>query len=152
VNWGWFVESAGILAVKGEELLRSTGLCLVGTIRADGWPRISPCEVILDEGELMLGMMWRSRKALDLLRDPRLVVHSAQCDPKASHGDFKVYGRAREIPDDGIDPTRPRPSHLFAVEIESAGYISFGRDREVMRWDVERGLERIRHPNEPGAS
>jgi hypothetical protein len=66
-------------------------------------------------------------------------------------GRLKVYGRAREIPDDGIDPTRPRPSHLFAVEIESAGYISFGRDREVMRWDVERGLERIRHPNEPGA-
>jgi hypothetical protein len=103
--------------------------------------------VILEEGELMLGMMWHSRKAMDLRRDPRLAVHSAQCDPEASKGDFKVYGRAREIPDDGTDPTRPRPSHLFAVDIESAGLISFGKERIVMRWDARRGLERIPHPS-----
>jgi hypothetical protein len=147
VNWTEFAESAHELAARGEELLRSSGLCLVGTIRADGSPRISPCEVILEEGELMLGMMWHSRKAMDLRRDPRLIVHSAQCDPQASNGDFKVYGRAREIPDDGTDPTRPRPSHLFAVNIESAGFISFGKERIVMRWHTRRGLERIPHPS-----
>jgi hypothetical protein len=65
------MESGGGLATRGNELLRTTGLCLVGTIRADGWPRISPGEVILEEGELMLATHWHSRKALDLLRDPR---------------------------------------------------------------------------------
>jgi hypothetical protein len=146
VNWNEFKGSAGELAVRGEELLRSTGLCLVGTIRADGSPRISPCEVILEDGELMLGMMWQSLKAQDLLRDPRLVVHSTQCDREAGNGDFKLYGRAKEIPDDGIDPTRPRPSHLFAVDIESAGFISFGAHRSAIRWDVRRGLGHIPHP------
>jgi hypothetical protein len=147
VNWTEFTKAAPELAERGEKLLRSAGVCLVGTLRADGWPRISPCEVILEEGELMLGMMWQSRKAKDLLRDPRLVVHSAQCDPQAGNGDFKLYGRAQEIPDDGTDPTRPRPSHLFAVDIESAGYISFGDDRTVLRWASARGLERFPHPS-----
>jgi hypothetical protein len=73
-------------------------------------------------------------------------VHSAQCDRERTNGDFKLYGRANEIPDDGTDPTRPRPSHLFAIDIESAGYISFGDDRTAMRWDIRRGFERIPHP------
>jgi hypothetical protein len=148
VRWIEFAESAPDLAYRGEELFRATGMCLVGTLRADGSPRISPCEVILEEGELMLGMMWRSRKALDLQRDPRLAIHSVQCDKEAAGGDFKVYGRANEIPDDGTDPTRPRPSHLFAVDIDSAGYISFGEKRTVMRWDARGGLARIAHPSE----
>jgi hypothetical protein len=53
---------------------------LLGTIRADGWARISPCEAYLVDGDLMLGMMWRSRKALDLLRDPRLTIVTPQAD------------------------------------------------------------------------
>lgn len=147
VKWIEFADAAPELAARGEKLFRSAGMCLVGTLRADGSPRISPCEVILAEGELMLGMMWRSRKALDLVRDPRLAVHSVP-EKDASGGDFKIYGRANEIPDDGTDPTRPRPSHLFAVDIDSAAYINFGKDRTVMRWDAERGLARIRHPHD----
>ena len=147
MNWSDFRMSAPELAERGEALLRSTGLCLVGTSRADGWPRISPCELILEERELLLGMMWRSRKALDLQRDPRLTVHSAQCDREAGEGDFKIYGRAREIPDDGTDPTRPRPSHLFAVDVERAAFIRFGKHATVMRWDARRGLERLPHPS-----
>ena len=49
---------------------------MLGTLRADGSPRISPCEVDLVDGRLCFGMMWQSHKALDLLRDPRLAVHS----------------------------------------------------------------------------
>ncbi len=108
VKWIEFADAAPELAARGEKLFRSAVMCLVGTLRADGSPRISPCEVILAEGELMLGMMWRSRKALDLMRDPRLAVHSVP-EKGASGGDFKIYGRANEIPDDGTDPTRPRP-------------------------------------------
>jgi hypothetical protein len=150
MNWKAFAESAGELSVLGEEVLLSSGLCMVGTLRADGSPRISPCEVILEEGELMLGMMWQSRKARDLQRDPRLVVHSAQCDKEGSTGDLKIYGRAIEIPDDGTDPTRPRPSHLFAVDIQSAAFIRFGEDKVLMRWSAERGLERLPHPASSG--
>jgi hypothetical protein len=146
MRWAEFAGAAPELSALGEGLFRETGVCLVGTIRTDGSPRISPCEVILEEGELMLGMIWRSMKALDLRRDPRLVVHSSQCDPQARHGDFKVYGRAIEIPDDGTDPTRPRPSHLFSVDIDGAAFIGFGEDRRALRWDPRHGLTALQHP------
>ena len=147
MNWTDFKEASGELGARGEALLKGTGLCIVGTLRADGWPRISPCEVIIEEGELMLGMMWRSLKAMDLQRDPRVTVHSTQCDPDGTSGDFKVFGVAREIPDDGVDPTRPRPSHLFAVDIRSAALISFGDDRTAVRWEQDAGLVQLEHPS-----
>ena len=65
-------------------------LVLVGTIRKDGSPRISPCEVDLAAGHLFLGMMWKSKKALDLRRDPRVVVHSVTCDREGTDGDVKL--------------------------------------------------------------
>ena len=46
-------------------------------------------------------MMWRSVKALDLLRDPRCVVHSTVSNKDGTEGEFKVYGRAREVNDPG---------------------------------------------------
>jgi hypothetical protein len=44
----------------------------LATLRRDGSPRISGTEVVFADGELWLGSMWRSLKALDLLRDPAL--------------------------------------------------------------------------------
>jgi len=42
-------------------------------------------------------MMWRSKKALDLLRDPRIVVHSVTSNKDGTDGDVKIYGRARVL-------------------------------------------------------
>jgi hypothetical protein len=53
-------------------------LVMVGTLRKDGWPRISPCQVDIAAGHLLLGMMWRPAKALDLARDPRVVESGKQ--------------------------------------------------------------------------
>ena len=50
---------------------------MLGTLRKDGAPRSSPVEVIFTEGQLYLGMMLRSKKALVLLRDSRCTIHSA---------------------------------------------------------------------------
>ena len=75
MRWDEFAAVAPELAALGEERLKARELCLVGTLRRNGWPRITPVEPEFVDGELMLGMMWRSPKALDLLRDPRLVVH-----------------------------------------------------------------------------
>lgn len=72
---------------------------MLGTIRKDGYPRISPVEVVFTEGQLCLGMMWHSKKALDLLRDPRCTVHSATSNRDGSQGDFKMFGRAVEVTD-----------------------------------------------------
>ena len=71
MNWEDFRRSDPELAALGEERFDATGLIMIGTIRKNGWPRISAVEPLIFEGKLYLGMMWQSLKALDLLRDPR---------------------------------------------------------------------------------
>ncbi len=155
MNWAGFTAAAPQLAELAETRFRKDGLCLVGTLRRDGSPRISPCEIDFASGELLLGMMWRSRKALDLLRDPRVVVHSVARDMEGAEGDVKLYGRAVDISDPdlrevyrdaiktriGWAPDEPE-YHLFALDIDSAGFIVFGDEHYALAWDPERGLRR----------
>jgi len=135
VIWGEFKSYAPELAAMGEERFDRTGLVLVATLRKNGWPRISPVEPLISDGHLYLGMMWQSRKALDLLRDPRCTVHSTISDRHGSEGEFKVYGRAVGILDletrrrysealyekIGFKPEEPE-YHLFSIDIDSAAF------------------------------
>ena len=159
MNWGEFEASAPELAELGLAGFREQNLCLVGTLRADSWPRISANEIYFVDGELLLGMMPRSRKSRDLERDPRITVMTPQCDREAKRGDFKVYGRALDVTDQdvrehygqtiyaaiGWRPEEPYP--LWSVDIESAGYISFGPKARLLRWSPESGEETLRHPD-----
>ena len=145
MNWEEFRRADPVLAALGEERMEATGLVLLGTLRKNGFPRISPVEPLLTMGCLYLGMMWQSRKALDLLRDPRCTVHSTVSDRHATEGEFKLYGRGLEIRDleerrlygealydkIGFKPEEPE-FHLFAVDIESAAYAVI-RDEEWFR-------------------
>ena len=159
MNWEAFAAAAPELASVGDKRFEATGLCLMGTLRRDGFPRISPVEPYLVEGELLLGMMHRSLKALDLLRDPRLTIMTAQCDREAAGGDLKLYGRAVDVGDADMriaygDATEARidwrpdePFHLFSVDVESAGYITFGDNPVAIRWSAGDTVGRIRHPD-----
>ena len=82
-----------------RERFAATGLSLVGTLRSDGWPRISPVEPIVMDGLVYLGMMPNSMKSLDLRRDPRVLVHSIVTDKDGKEGEAKLYGTADEITD-----------------------------------------------------
>jgi Pyridoxamine 5'-phosphate oxidase len=160
MRWGDFATAALELAELGRAGFGQQNLCLVGTLRSDGWPRISANEVYFVDGELLLGMMVDSRKSRDLERDPRITVMTPQCDREAKRGDFKLYGRAVDVSDAtlregygrtiyaaiGWRPDEPYP--LWAVQVESASYISFGEHRLLLRWSPERGTERLRHPDE----
>ena len=99
MRWQAFVERAGELGELAEERIVRPELALLGTLRADGSPRISPCEVYVVDGELLLGMMWQSRKARDLVRDPRIVVHSTQSEKSGAQPDVKVYGAVIDVPE-----------------------------------------------------
>ena len=133
---------------------------LLGTNRVDGWPRISPCEAYVVDGDLMLGMMWQSKKALDLLRDPRITIATPQSDREPVHGDLKLYGVVVDVPEPSrrvlysdtlqvaINWRPPEPYHLFAADITRAGFISFGKAPRLLRWSVEGGVEVLRHPDE----
>jgi hypothetical protein len=156
VRWDGFVAACPEIASMAEERFRNDELVMLGTLRADGSPRVSPCELDLAEGHLFFGMMWRSKKALDLLRDPRCVVHSVTCDRMGTDGDLKIYGRMVEerVPDlrrayqvaikARIDWQPDEPDfHLFSLEVESAGFTIFGDEHRALAWDPSAGLRRL---------
>jgi hypothetical protein len=154
MNWGAFAAASPELAALGRERFERRELCMLGTLRPNGWPRISPCELDLVGDELLLGMMWQSPKARDLLRDDRCVVHSCTSDRNGTEGDFKLYGRARDEHDPSVrdayraavraridwEPTDP--FHLFAIAVESAGFVIFSPESYAMAWDATRGTRR----------
>ena len=155
MRWEEFAAACPELAKLGEDRLRARELCLLGTLRRNGHPRISPCEPDFVDGDLMLGMMWRSPKALDLRRDPRCVVHSVVSNRSGEEGDFKLYGRAVELHEPErraayratikarIDWEPDEPNfHLFAIDVESAGFVIFGEERYGLAWDPAQGLRR----------
>ncbi len=145
VSWQQFATQAPELVALGEAQFGRTGLAMVGTLRRDGWPRISPVEPFIADGQLYLGMTWQSVKAVDLLRDPRCVVHSTVSNRDGTEGEFKVYGRAVEV--NGLDRRRRfadavyaaigfRPEepefHCFAIDIDSVAFSQL-RDGEFHR-------------------
>ena len=149
MNWAEFKQSAPELASLSEERFQRHGLVLVGTLRQDGWPRISPVEPLVVDGVLYLGMSYRSRKALDLLRDSRVTVQSIVTNKDGTEGEIKLYGRAEDVqsPDRrrvyleavrremGYELAADEPFHLFVVDVESAAYLVIeGGEQKVRVW------------------
>ena len=148
MNWSELEAATPELAALGKERFDRTGIVLLGSTRRDGTARVSPVEFFFFEGELYLGMMWQSRKALDLLRDPRCAVNSAVIDKNDTAGEFKLRGRAVDVRDaDTVERYcrtlkeatgwRPEGSfHLFRVDIESAHFIKYAEngDQLLTEW------------------
>lgn len=140
------------LAQRARERFAVTGLSLVGTLRRDGWPRISPVEPLLMEGQLYLGMMPGSTKSLDLGRDSRCLVHSTISDKDGGDGEVKLYGHARRVTDpDELERYcvalfaaigwRPELDalDLWVLDITSAAYQRFdGGTQSVTTWSPGR--------------
>jgi len=148
VRWDDLRRQAPRLAAIAHERLIEPGVLLVVTIRPDGAPRLSPVEPLVSEGELWLSMMWQSRKAMDLLRDDRILVHSITTTRDGNEGEVKVRGRAIAIDDPatraryrdevavlGWQPEEPY-FHLFRVEIGNVTVIRYtaAGDQRVARW------------------
>ncbi|TJZ52223.1 pyridoxamine 5'-phosphate oxidase family protein [Streptomyces piniterrae] len=97
---------------------------VLATLRKDGAPRLSGLEADFRYGELWLGMMPGSYKALDLRRDPRFALH-ANPGPGAdmADGDVRVSGLAFEVTDPEVvaryaaEVKPPEPFHLFRTEL-----------------------------------
>ena len=98
-SWQQFEQEAPELAPAVHARLTATLHTILGTLRADGAPRLTGLEAHFGEGELWLAMMPDSRKADDLRRDPRFSLHSAP-DVELVDGDAKVSGAARLVNDD----------------------------------------------------
>lgn len=158
MKWEEFVAAAPSLAALAQEAFDDQHVAILGTLRSDGRPRISPCEVYFTDGELLLGMMPNSKKVDDLRRDSRVTVVNGQEHREPRFGDVKIYGSAREVTDSDvrrrfgdqqyalIEWRPPDDVPIFAVDIESASYISFGPGRRYLRWSSGRGEEELTHP------
>ena len=156
MRWDEFEAACPDIASLAHARFVKDDLVLVGTVRADGSARISPNEPDFAVGRLFVSMMWRSKKALDLLRDPRIAVHSVPSDRMNEGGDVKLYGRVvderdpdvrqafREAITARIDWAPDEPDfHCFSVYVESAGYTVFGDGSHALAWDPARGLRRL---------
>lgn len=149
--WEQFEAAAPELAAVGRAQFEQSGVALIGTLRKDGFPRISCVEPCILDGVLYLGMMWQSRKALDLLHDPRLVLHNTVCTSTGDEVEFSLWGRAIEIHD---PETRRRYRsertswqephfHLFSLDIERAGLVEYGGgEQAVLVWPVGKAFRR----------
>ena len=80
MNWTDFLAAAPQIGAFAKEAFEEQNLAVLGTVRRDGWPRISPCEVYFVDDEMLLGMMPRSAKVLDLRRDGRITVLEEYAD------------------------------------------------------------------------
>ncbi|HEX2089089.1 MAG TPA: pyridoxamine 5'-phosphate oxidase family protein [Actinomycetota bacterium] len=123
----------------------------LATLRQDGSPRISGTEVQFADGELWLGSMWRSAKALDLLRDPRFALHSASEDPPKWNGDARISGRMEEVNDPPArearlgDEAAPGKAHLFRADVTEVMVVQLGEPKDhliVESWRPGRGVTR----------
>ena len=158
MKWEEFKAAAPQIGVVAQQAFDEQHLAILGTLRGDGWPRISPCEVYFVDGEMLLGMMPRSKKVDDLRRDPRITVANGQENREPRLGDVKLYGHGREVLDHGqrerladaqealIDWRPPQNAPVFAVDIERASYISFGDGRRLLIWTPTDGEIEREHP------
>jgi Pyridoxamine 5'-phosphate oxidase len=100
VAWDEFAEEAPKIAEVFVRRHTATGhLCMLATIRSDGYPRISPMEPRIFDGRLVLVGMPNTTKFRDLERDPRFSLHTATVDPYVRDGDAKLWGEARNFQD-----------------------------------------------------
>ena len=99
-SWQEFTEEAPQIAEVFVRRHAATGnLCLLGTLRSDGYPRISPIEPRIFEGRLVIAGMPGTTKFRDLGRDPRFCLHTATVDPHVGDGDVKLWGDVENLRD-----------------------------------------------------
>ncbi len=102
-TWNEFEKVAPSIAAVFERRHAATGnLCMLGTLRPDGFPRVSPMEPRFFEGQLWIGGMPSTAKFEDLARDSRFTLHTATIDSHVADGDAKVWGTAEDVLDDAL--------------------------------------------------
>lgn len=150
-TWKELTELAPRIAAVFARRHAATGkLCLLATIRADGFPRISPMEPVIFEDQLWIMGMPDTTKFRDLARDPRFCLHTATVDTMLADGDAKLWGVVTDVRDEdvhrrfaqalfeesGMDLRGKLPfDHLYATDLTGASSIALiGEQLEITVW------------------
>ncbi|MEV5700627.1 pyridoxamine 5'-phosphate oxidase family protein [Streptomyces anthocyanicus] len=153
VNWAGFAAAEPGLAGTVEARFGAYPHHVLATLRKDGSPRTAGLEVRFLTGELWLGMMPDSLKALDLRRDPRFALQANPGDGTGmGGGDVRIVGRAVEVEDPRtkagyvreVEP--PEPFHLFRTELTEVVRTRVEDDKYLVVeiWQPGRPLRTVR--------
>ena len=148
-GWRELELGAPTIARLGLTRLTCPRVALLGTLRRDASPRISPVEPCIAQGQLLIGAMAWSGKAADLRRDPRYVLHSAVTDPDSGEGELKLSGAAAEASHHHRDGAAEAwwsawpadKAVVFCLGIEQAVFVG---------WDTGHGLMTVHRWSQPG--
>lgn len=158
-GWDGFAAAEPAFAARVEERFGLHKHHVLATLRADGSPRLTGLEADFRAGEMWLGMMNGSLKALDLRRDPRFSMY-ANPGPgtEMDGGDVRVSGRAVEVKDPGEtarwaagapEGAVPEVFHLFRVEVTEVVRVSIEMPDIVLRtWRPGHRLRTLRRGND----
>ncbi len=109
-SWADIATADPDLAARVRHRFESNLHHVHGTVRPDGSPRLSGSEVSFDD-DVRIGMMPGSRKLADVLRDPRVEIHSTPLEDDLANGDARLTGRLRHVGDtDGRPGSSPPPT------------------------------------------
>jgi hypothetical protein len=156
-TWNTLRDAAPEIVAVGEERLRHYRLAMLGTVRADGSPRISTVEPVLGGGELLLGLIRGSAKARDLGHDPRCTLHSIVADPDSGDPELTLRGRFVEV-DAATRKANPKAWWLSyeksnplvgTIELDAASLVRFDLNRgelSVLSWTPAGAVTEQRKP------
>lgn len=158
-SWREFQAAEPGFAKTVEERFGRYTHHILGTLRAAGGPRLTGIESDFKNGELWLGMMPSSRKALDLRRDPRFALHANPGEGNGMDGgDVRISGRAIEVTDaetlaryaeEAPDGAVPEVFHLFRADVREVVRTTIEGDEIVFRiWNPGRPLRTVRRGND----
>ena len=143
-DWAEFARQAPEFAKFGKARFQS-GVAYLGTLRADGSPRVHPVTPIIGE-QLFLFMEPTSPKGKDLQRDARYTLHSSVEDSNGGGGEFYVRGPAALTTEPTIREQAVRAASyaahdryiLFVLTVESAFMNSYtDGEPNARRWPPE---------------
>ncbi|MFC9435754.1 pyridoxamine 5'-phosphate oxidase family protein [Nocardia sp. NPDC057030] len=159
-TWSEFAAEAPRIADLFVRRHTATGnLCMLGTLRSDGFPRISPVEPRFFEGMLVISGMPGTTKFRDLARDPRFCLHTATVDTKVSDGDAKLFGTVVDLPDPqvharfaqqlfddtGFDIRGREFDHFYVADLSSASTVEVVDDHlDITIWKPGQGERVVR--------
>ncbi|MEV6138758.1 pyridoxamine 5'-phosphate oxidase family protein [Nocardia sp. NPDC051990] len=159
-TWSQFTEEAPRIATVFTRRHQATGnLCMLGTLRSDGFPRISPVEPRIFEGMLVIVGMPNTTKFNDLARDPRFCLHTATVDTQVGDGDAKLFGTAADLPDKqvharftqqlfdetGFDIRDRDFDHFYTAELTGASTVEVIDDHlDITIWKPGQGERVVR--------
>lgn len=142
-TWQEFARQAPDMAAFGAARFES-GVAYLGTLRADGGPRIHPITPILG-AQLYVFMEPTSPKGKDLQRDPRYTLHCSVTDANGGEGEFYVRGEAALVTNPALRaaaeaaaPYAPAERYvLFALAIQFAFMNTYdGSGANPRRWSA----------------